>query len=35
MNLDRRMGCQIVTGDDQPMQYALPSSGNVSSRIAA
>ena len=35
MNLDRRLGCQVVTGDDQPMQHLLPSSSAHSSRLAA
>lgn len=35
MNLDRRLGCQVVTGDDQPMQYLLPSSSASASRMAA
>ncbi len=35
MNLDRRLGCQVVTGDDQPMQYLLPSSSANSSRLVA
>ena len=35
MNLDRRLGVQVVTGDDQPMQYALPTASSVSSRLAA
>lgn len=25
INLDRRLGCQVVTGDEQPVQYPLPS----------
>ena len=35
INLDRRLGCQVVTGDDQPVQFALPASANVSTRLAA
>lgn len=35
INLDRRLGCQVVTGDDQPMQYALPTSSAATSRLAA
>ncbi len=35
INLDRRLGCQVVTGDDQPMQFALPSSRQRSQRLAA
>ena len=35
MNLDRRLGCQVVTGDEQPMQYILPTTSTVSNRIAA
>lgn len=35
MNLDRRLGCQVVTGDDQPMQYMLPTSTAATNRAAA
>ncbi len=35
INLDRRLGCQVVTGDDQPMQFALPSARQRSHRLAA
>lgn len=35
INLDRRLGCQLVTGDDQPMQYALPTSTSSTGRVAA
>jgi len=35
INLDRRLGCQVVTGDDQPMQYALPTTTVVTHRVAA
>ncbi len=35
INLDRRLGCQVVTGDEQPMQFALPSSRQRSQRLAA
>jgi flagellar assembly factor FliW len=35
VNLDRRLGCQVVTGDDQPVQHALPASVGVSRRLAA
>ncbi len=35
INLDRRLGCQVVTGDDQPMQFALPSARQRSQRLAA
>jgi flagellar assembly factor FliW len=35
MNLDRRLGCQVVTGDDQPMQYLLPTATATSTRVAA
>lgn len=35
INLDRRLGCQVVTGDDQPMQFALPSTRQRSQRLAA
>jgi len=35
MNLDRRLGVQVVTGDDQPMQHALPMASSASSRLAA
>ena len=35
MNLDRRLGVQVVTGDDQPMQYQIPASSSASSRMAA
>ncbi len=35
MNLDRRMGCQVVTGDDQPMQFELPTTHQAASRMAA
>ena len=35
MNLDRRLGVQVITGDDQPMQHPLPTASSVSSRLAA
>lgn len=35
VNLDRRLGCQVVTGDDQPVQHALPTTVAVSQRLAA
>jgi len=35
INLDRRLGCQVVTGDDQPMQYALPTTTVATHRVAA
>jgi len=35
INLDRRLGCQVVTGDDQPVQYALPAITSVNHRMAA
>lgn len=35
INLDRRLGCQVVTGDDQPLQYALPALGHAARHIAA
>lgn len=35
VNLDRRLGCQVVTGDDQPVQHTLPATVGVSRRLAA
>ncbi len=35
VNLDRRLGCQVVTGDDQPVQHALPAAAPVFKRLAA
>jgi len=35
MNLDRRLGVQVITGDDQPMQHPLLTASSVSSRLAA
>lgn len=35
INLDRRLGCQVVTGDDQPVQYALPAIHSMNRRMAA
>ncbi len=35
VNLDRRLGCQVVTGDDQPVQHALPGTVGISKRLAA
>jgi flagellar assembly factor FliW len=35
INLDKRLGCQVVTGDDQPVQFVLPSkAGALSSKAA-
>jgi len=27
LNLNRRLACQVITGDDQPIQFPLPVSG--------
>jgi flagellar assembly factor FliW len=35
INLDRRLGCQVVTENDQPVQMRLPSSAGAPSRAAA
>ena len=35
LNLDRRLGCQVVTGDDQPMHHVLPTVTSVPRRLAA
>jgi len=35
VNLDRRLGCQVVTGDDQPMQFVLPTAARSVGRVAA
>lgn len=35
INLDKRLGCQVVTGDDQPVQFVLPTKAPaISSRAA-
>lgn len=34
LNLDRRLGCQVITDDAQPIRQALPLSGTHSSCIA-
>ncbi len=34
VNLTRRLGCQVVTSDDQPLRYPLPMQGS-SIRLAA
>lgn len=35
INLDKRLGCQVVTGDDQPVQFVLPTkAGTLSSKAA-
>lgn len=35
INLDRRLGCQVVTGDDQPLRHALPQMIRLPRRAAA
>jgi flagellar assembly factor FliW len=35
MNLDRRLGCQVVTGDDQPVQHVLPGTVGIAKPLAA
>ncbi len=35
INLDRRVGCQVITGDEQPVQYALPALNGASRHLAA
>ncbi len=35
INLDRRLGCQVVTGDDQPVQFSLPTVAEAARRMAA
>lgn len=35
INLERRLGCQVVTGDDQPVQFALPAIGSAARHLAA
>jgi len=35
MNLDRRLGVQVITGDDQPMQHPLLTASSVPSRLVA
>ena len=35
INLDRRLGCQVITNDDQPLQEPLPLAQSASSISAA
>lgn len=35
INLDRRLGCQVVTGDDQPVHYPVPTAIGSAHRMAA
>lgn len=35
INLDRRLGCQVVTGDEQPVQFSVPASIEEARRAAA
>ncbi len=34
LNLSRRLGCQVITSDDQPIQMALPLASSASASIA-
>lgn len=34
VNLDRRLGCQVITSDDQPLQMALARSATAWQKIA-
>ena len=35
LNLHRRLGCQVITGDEQPIQQPLPLAGTVLGMSAA
>ncbi len=35
INLDRRLGCQVVTGDEQPLRFELPLGVKATLRHAA
>ena len=35
LNLDRRLGCQIITNDSQPLQKSLPLQSSSETRLAA
>lgn len=35
INLDRRLGCQVITGDQQPLQHALPVKAGAATWVAA
>ena len=35
LNLDRRLGCQVITNDDQPLRQSIPSAPVIDSAIPA
>ena len=34
LNLSRRLGCQVITDDSQPIRQTLPASANVSKAVS-